>query len=128
MGTQKNRLSDTVFLSTQNITFKLMGNYSFTLKSFAQLITVLREQVSNTIKFMGRASYQKTPRNESMTSTLADSGFLKPERRRKGKQFFFLLDQAYIVGTYKNRLNETVILSTQTIFLLMGKNLITILR
>ena len=79
----------------------------FTIKNFAQLTTVLRGKVLNTIKFMGRASYQKTSRTENMTSALADSGFLKPERMRNGKLFFLSLDQAYIVGTYKNRLNET---------------------
>ena len=37
--------------------------------------------------------------------------------------------EAYVVGTQKNHLNETVLLSTQNIMLkLMGKKIFTILR
>ena len=42
---------------------------------------------------------------------------------------FLFLNQKYVVGTQKNRLNETVLLSTQNIMLkLMGKKIFTILR
>ena len=39
-----------------------------------------------------------------------------PKFRVRTKKFVFLfLDQTYVVGTQKNRLNETVLLSTQNI-------------
>ena len=34
-------------------------------------------------------------------------------RVRNGKLFFLFLNQTYVVGTKKNRLNETVLFSTQ---------------
>ena len=42
--------------------------------------------------------------------------------------FFYFSSKTYVVGTQKNRLIETVLLSTQTQFKLMGKKLFTILR
>ena len=42
-----------------------------------------------------------------------------------GRLFFFSF-KTYVVGTQKNHLNETVLLSTQNTFKLMGKIIITI--
>ena len=43
--------------------------------------------------------------------------------------FSYSSTKTYVVGTQKNRLNETVLLSTQNImFILLGKKMITILR
>ena len=39
----------------------------------------------------------------------------------------YFLTKTYVVGTQKNRLNETVLLSTQNMFKLMGKKIMTIL-
>ena len=46
-----------------------------------------------------------------------------------GRRVSNFLTKTYVVGTQKNRLNETVLLSTPNIMLkLMGKKILTILR
>ena len=50
-------------------------------------------------------------------------------RVRIGKLFLYFSSRTYVVGTRKNRLNETVRLSTRKhMFKLMGKKIITILH
>ena len=45
------------------------------------------------------------------------------------KSFSYLYTKTYVVGNQKNRLNETVLLSIQSIMLkLMGKKILIILR
>ena len=45
------------------------------------------------------------------------------------KYFSFFSTKTYVVGTQKNRLNETALLSTHNIMLkLLGKRIFTILR
>ena len=50
-------------------------------------------------------------------------------RLRTRKIIFLFLNKTYVVGTQKNRLNETVLLSTPKHMLkIMGKKIFTILR
>ena len=42
--------------------------------------------------------------------------------------FCYFSTKTYVVGTQKNHLNETVLLSTQNMFRLLGKQMIAFLR
>ena len=44
------------------------------------------------------------------------------------KNSFLISQQKHVVGTQKNSLHETVLLSTQNMLKLMGKKIFTILR
>ena len=45
-----------------------------------------------------------------------------------GIENLFFSTKAYVMGTQKNRLDETVLLNDQNICLIMGKKIFTILR
>ena len=47
---------------------------------------------------------------------------------QKNVCFFYFSTKTYVVDTQKNRLNETVLLSTQNMLKLMGKKIFTILN
>ena len=44
------------------------------------------------------------------------------------KIFFYFSTKTYVMGTQKNRLSETVLLSTQNMLKMMGKKIFTIVR
>ena len=50
-----------------------------------------------------------------------------PNKSVYWKSIFYFSSKTHVLGTQKNRLNETVLLSTQNMFKLMGKKLISIL-
>ena len=50
-----------------------------------------------------------------------------PDKSAYQKLFSYFSTKTYVVGTQKNRLQETVLSRTQNMFKLMGKKIITIL-
>ena len=60
----------------------------------------------------------------SERSNLISDHIRPPDKCVLQKYFLYFSSKTYVVGAKKNRLNETVLLSTQNTFKLMGKKII----